>query len=154
MIYQSLKRLLFLRGQAQIILHLTPSLLGGVIFYQLDCFLLGQVTFYSVHLDILQPGLEHQASIRGITSFEFGHLQFMEFLKLSGCCLQTLAEAFFIKISICFWVSKKALFNRGHLGHSGGLSPLPGSLHRSYNGSQCCKSDLPLGSDWDFLLFG
>ena len=87
MINQFLKRLLFLGGQAQIVLYLTPSLSGGIIFNQLDCFLLGQVTFYCINPDILQPGLKHQASIRGVTSFKFCHLWFAKFLKFCGCCL-------------------------------------------------------------------
>ena len=55
MVYQSLKRLFFFGGQAQIILHLTPGLLGGIIFHQLDGFPLGKVMFHSVNLDIFQP---------------------------------------------------------------------------------------------------
>ena len=87
MINQSLKRLLLLGGQAQIILYLTPSSFRGIIFYQLDCFPLGQATFYCVNPDILQPGLKDQASIGGITSFQFCHLWFAKFLKFCGCCL-------------------------------------------------------------------
>ena len=55
MVYQSLKRMLFLGGQAQIIFHLTSGLLGGEIFHQLDGFPLGQATFQGVDLDVFQP---------------------------------------------------------------------------------------------------
>ena len=79
MINQSLKRLLFPGGQAQIVLYLTPSLLGGIIFYQLDCFPLGQAMFYCINPDILQPRLKHQASIGGVTSFKFCHLWYTKF---------------------------------------------------------------------------
>ena len=70
MINQSLKRLLFFGGQAQIVLYLTPSLFRGIIFHQLDCFPLGQATFYCINPDVLQPGLKDQASIGGVTSFK------------------------------------------------------------------------------------
>ena len=70
MVDQSLKWLLLLGGQAQIIFYLTSCLLWGIIFHQLDCFPLGQATLNSVNPDVLQPGLKNQASIRGVASFK------------------------------------------------------------------------------------
>ena len=67
MIYQSLEGLFTIGGQAQIIFNLQPCMLRGIIFYQLDGFQLGQVTFQYVDPDVFQPQLIHKAGIGGKT---------------------------------------------------------------------------------------
>ena len=101
MIYQSLKGLVSFGGQAQIIFHLKPCMLRGIVFYQLDDFPLGQVTFYNVNPDILDPQLEHKAGIRGISSFKPGNLGLSPFPEFCGCHLKATAKAFFKQILLC-----------------------------------------------------
>ena len=52
MIYQTLKGLFTFEGQAQLIFYLKLWMHGGIVFYQLDGFPLGQVTFQYVEPDV------------------------------------------------------------------------------------------------------
>ena len=55
MVNQCQKGLFALGGQAQIVFNLDPSMLGGVIFHQLDSFPLGQVMVQNMYPGVLEP---------------------------------------------------------------------------------------------------
>ena len=73
-------------------------MLRGIVYHQLDSFLLEQVTFQYIHPDVFQPQLKDKAGIGGITSFNFGHLGLPQFLELHGCSLKAMAKVFFKQI--------------------------------------------------------
>ena len=52
-VYQFLKGLFTFGGQAQVVLHLKPHMLRGVVFHQLNCFTLGKLVLKYIHPYVL-----------------------------------------------------------------------------------------------------
>ena len=113
--YQSLKGLFAFGGQAQVIFNLKWHMLWGVILNQLNCFTLGRLVLWYLHLYIFHQQLEHKVGIGGIASFKFCHLWFPWFFEFSGCHLKAVTKVFPLKIFLQLQMYPWAFFLMDYL---------------------------------------